>query len=375
MSESLSKTNVHLSLLQPDQESPAVKGRKKVNRDNQSVIEATLEQNHSLQPPMLLHAEDSQTHSDDQDLFATFIDDDNSLKDGGSGDLMINDRCELVPETQDQGVSTFSQAFFAERPAQASTRKPSRQTPSSSGMSSVASDELAQMQKEVESTSISKSQGQDVSPNRLEVSLDNVKTGLFHADDASVSSSHSPRSQERPRSQANTSSRMMPPPVSASQQIQPPPRSRLIRIKLPSQHEKLDSILQKISGSVHSDKRKLSASHIDSDLASKKQRGMSPAKPETSPSGSRRRSPRSPRRLISEPGLSEGDGLHTKGNLSKPSHSRSQGRSLVAQPGISSCISSGTANLSRRQPSPAHVARPKRHSSRVTRNQSEYALL
>lgn len=360
----------------PDQRLSTAKGRKRVEQDNQSVIEAIHEQDHFVEFPVISQPEGSQVQSDDQDLFATFICDiDNSPQDKVNSGLMENRGCDSASTTQNLGATSFSQAPFMQGSVEAAIKEPQNQVLSSSGFSSMASDELVQMQKEVEPALTSMLHGRDVGLYRLEAFLNNDKAGISHVDNVSVTGSHSSQSRERPRSQANTSYRMVPPHGSASKQTQPPHQSQIIRIKLPSQNEKLDSILQELSGSASPDKRKLSISQqTNGDLSSKRQRGMLFTQPAFSSSGPRRRSPRFSNGCVGDSGLAQNDASHTKGNLPKASHSRPEGRSSENRLQSSNYTSSDRTHLSRQQLSHTSATPSKRHSPRTTRDQSKYIV-
>ncbi|USP79560.1 uncharacterized protein yc1106_06834 [Curvularia clavata] len=322
----------------------STKGQKRVERDNRSIIETSQEQDHRRELSILSHTEGSQAQSEDQDLFALFIGDiDSSIQGQANGDLTANHGCNSIPTSQNLGASPFAQASLKERLVRTATIEPQRQIRSSSGFSSMASDELARIQKELEPDMTSRLHSRNAGSQRLEKPFDDNKPEFSHTDNASVMSSQSYQSQERPKSQANTSSRMFPPHGSAPKQNQSPSQSQVIQTKLPSKHEKLDSMIHNLGHSVSSGKRKLSITQTDSDLVLKRQHGTPSTQPAFSSSGPRRRSPRL---------------------------SRASGDSSGSQSGRSNYTSSDKAHLSRHQLLQTYATPPKRHSSRVKRNQS-----
>lgn len=353
---------------------PINKPRKKVNRDNQSVIETTQEQTDGLQFPPPIRAENSQAQSIDPDLFSVlFDDDDNAQTDGINTNSMFNHSFNNVPGTQDLGDLTLSQMFFSEKVDQYPQEDTSHRALSSAELTSITSDELTQMQKEAESISRPKFHEQGSNSDKPRKSLDAGKASSINVERTRMESSHSYSSQERPRSQANTSSRMMP-RDSSSQQIETLPRSRVIRIKLPSHHEKVNDILENLSGTSLPDTRKRDRSHIERNSTSKRQRVLSAARSGVSSSGSQKMSPHSSRQSATGLGSLERDASYAKYTPSKSSHLMSQDHSFETQSHTHTQLSPEKAHIPRRQgSSQPYTALPTRRSSRVARSKSEYS--
>ncbi|KAJ5063592.1 hypothetical protein J3E74DRAFT_287879 [Bipolaris maydis] len=261
-------TTPSLSKSQSDQNITLKKPRRKVNRDNRSVIEATQEQTGGIQFPPPVRAEISQAQSIDPDLFSVLFDDRNSAQIDGIDSISTFDHgLNTVPETQDLGDLTLPQIFFPERTDQAAQEDISHRALSSTELTSIGSEELTQMEKEVEFVSRPKFHEQGFNSNKPGKRLDTGK--------------------------ANTSSRMMPRGCS-SQQIQTPNKSRVTRIKLPSHRERFDDILKNLSDSDPPYTRKRDRSQTERDSTSKRQRVLPAARSGASSPGSQKSScPRS----------------------------------------------------------------------------------
>lgn len=374
-SHSIYDTTPSLFNAQSDQNIPITKPRKKVNRDNRSVIESTQERTGGLQFPSPVRAEVSQAQFIDPDLFSALLDEfDGVQSDAINGSSIFNHGSNVVSGTQDLGDSTLSQMLFSESAVQATPQDNSHRSLSSTELTNIASDELTQMQREVESLSRPKVHRQGSNSNKPGKSLDTRKVNSIHMDRAPTKSSHSSSSQERPRSRANTSSRMMP-RGSSSQQIQTPPRSRIIRIKLPNHYKRFDDNLENLSGSGPPDTRKRDRSQTERDLTSKRQRGLPAARSGASSSDSREHSPRSFSQYVADLGSFERDVPYTNCTPSKSSRPRSQEYSFETQSRTRSKVSPDKAHTSRRQASSKpYTALPTRHFCRVTRSKSEHSV-
>lgn len=353
---------------------PTTKPRKKVNRDNQSVIEATQEQTGSLQFPPSVRAEISQAQSIDPDLFSVLFDDGNSAQtDGINNSSIFNHGFNTVPGTQDLGDLTLSQMFFSERADQDPQEDTSYRDLSSTELTSIASEELTQMQKEAESISRPKVHGQGSKSDKPGKSLDTGEASSIDMGRTRMESSHSYSTQERPRSQANTSSRMMP-RDSSSPQIETLPRSRVFRIKLPSHQERFDDIPENLSGTGLPYTRKRDRNQTERDSTSKRQRVLPAARSGVSSSGSQKISSRSSRQSDTGLGSLKRDASDTKCTPSKSPHPRSQDHSFETQSRTHTQVSPEKAYISRRQgSSQPSTALPTRRSSRVARSKSEYS--
>ncbi|KAI4710840.1 hypothetical protein J4E89_004430 [Alternaria sp. Ai002NY15] len=179
------------------------KPRKKLQRQNHSVLDG-LRGHHFEKPSWALDAEFSQTQLDDDDLFATQHGTYETLNNADS----IEHEAGTATETQDIGSASISQDMFNMfRPSQQDVN---RQVSSSLNLSSISLDDLAALD-ETQPASGAMLRGYVRDSSNHASTHANAKATPA-VDTISVAGSHSSRSSGRPRSQANTASRMMPPP-------------------------------------------------------------------------------------------------------------------------------------------------------------------
>ncbi|KAI4685944.1 uncharacterized protein J4E88_003781 [Alternaria novae-zelandiae] len=183
----------------------AAKSRKKVQRQNHSVLHGLHGQSpHFEKPSWALDAEFSQTQLDDDDLFAT----QHHTHEAPNNADSIDHEPGTATETQDLGSASISQDIFNMfRPSQQDTN---RQVSSSLNLSSISLDDLAALD-ETQPASGAMLRGYVRDSSNHASAQANAKATPA-VDNISVAGSHSSRSSGRPRSQANTASRMMPPP-------------------------------------------------------------------------------------------------------------------------------------------------------------------
>ena len=183
----------------------AAKPRKKVQRQKHSVLDGLHGQSpHFEKPSWALDAEFSQTQLDDDDLFAT----QHHTHEAPNNADSIEHEPGTATETQDLGSASISQDIFNMfRPSQQDTN---RQVSSSLNLSSISLDDLAALD-ETQPASGAMLRGYVRGSSNHASAHANAKATPA-ADNVSVAGSHSSRSSGRPRSQANTASRMMPPP-------------------------------------------------------------------------------------------------------------------------------------------------------------------
>ena len=192
----------------------AAKPRKKIQRQNHSVLDGSHGQSHHFEKPSwALDAEVSHTQLDDDDLFATQYDARETPNNADS----IDQEPWTATETQDIGSASISQDIFNMfRPPQQDLN---RQGSSSLNLSSISLDDLAALDEtQPASGAMLRGYVRD-SSNHAPAHADTKATPAV--DNVSVAGSHSSRSSGRPRSQANTASRMMPPPGHGSTYSQP----------------------------------------------------------------------------------------------------------------------------------------------------------
>jgi hypothetical protein len=214
---------------EPHELAQVAKARKKVNRENNSVLEASLDQSrHFEKPSWASNAQISQTQLEDDDLFAipdevyrTPIDVDSIDHEPGT-----------ATETQDMGSVSISQDMFNLcRPSQQVLK---RQASSSTDLSSLSPDSIEALEaiqpeppaifrgisayqpmqtpQETRAVSTAMLRGYAREPDS-HTSVHANAEATSAVDNESVAGSHSSRSSGRSRSQANTASRMMPPPA------------------------------------------------------------------------------------------------------------------------------------------------------------------
>jgi hypothetical protein len=317
------------------------------------------------------------------------------------GLYLVDPEAESVPETQEVGSLTMSGEVFHERLAQASQQEKKFQNRGSTDLSSIESDDLEKIQMEMQPMSL---RGNDHSPSKHGSSQKHAQKTPMNSDNVSVAGSRSSQSQDRPRSQANTASRMMPPPKNVSQHLQPHTQTggsaAEVVSRYPVNEQKNqrfsssgtntpDFLYQKMSTSkltysqqgsqipARTEKRKSPSDHIEKGTGAKKQRTSSQSYPIASSSGSRNGSPRSS--VADSQSKKQVGSSYMQGVYSATSREKTRGSSSSVQPRTSSQFpSSCDAYSSRREQrssSQAQAATPMRRiSSRVTRSTSKFSL-
>jgi hypothetical protein len=184
----------------------ASKNRKKVNRRNHSVLDIAGASGAVLTTSsrsLNTRVEGPQQRDLDPDHDRTLFDE-GSERDYLTGDQLDDQQCSIVDPTAEAVTETGQMTFSAEDFDGQLIQMTRKESPLSAHM---PSDDMDQLRKEVQldSTAMLRGQGQGSSKQP--------------SDNASLSGSQSSRSNERPRSQANTASRMMPPPGSISHHL------------------------------------------------------------------------------------------------------------------------------------------------------------
>ncbi|KNG50780.1 hypothetical protein TW65_01758 [Stemphylium lycopersici] len=403
-------SSAELAVPESDQNNHYISARKKVDRPNQSTIEATLEHIHGLHPPSYIRPELSQTQMDDWDLFADAHQDQlgiENLQNGGHDYSIADHIPDFVSDTQNMGGLSMSQDFFTERLTQATPQQAGRRATSPTELSEMDSDELTRLQKEVQPVPASRLRGCNNNHSNPGGSRSTKMVVPVRSDGNSTDGSHSSHSQERPRSQANTASRMMPPPNSIPHQSQTRESDRIDRGKITAHHGYHMGISQKLRNSDtstsdlinseaaiskqiyshyepkasdhfgsrdtgHSYKRKMPSGQSDREPAPKRQCNLSPTRSIVSSSSILGQSPYTSRSSVIGTPSTENRLSHTKGVASTLSRGKSQAISSSIQSRTANSIkSSGGAHSARRQRMPRARETPQRRSSsRVTRSNS-----
>ncbi|KAG9187532.1 hypothetical protein G6011_05403 [Alternaria panax] len=335
------------ALAESHETTQAAKPRKKVSRQNHSMLEVSKEHNHrSEKPSSDLHAEVSQTQVEDDDLFATQFEEQGEIDDNSNHTDGVEEEPGTATESQDIGNLSMTQDVFNKDLLRASQRQLKHQVSSPTNLSSISTDELTMMETaQPVLTGIIRGHEHGTSihsnaPYRFPQTLDDTQRlppavsrsygrDLFNhgtastdigvistADNESVVRSQSSRSSGRPRSRANTASRMMPPPGSNSGYSQQGSKSHVASPKAstghttygiankmlssePSPSRKVysqnDSRHSAPTGSEHGplqevkhdhpEKRKSSIDQTEKDSATKKQRTKSQSRPSNTSSG------------------------------------------------------------------------------------------
>lgn len=190
-------------------------GRKRVNRQNLSVLDLTGSSIHLNDRP--LHAVQNQSLRNQRQT--SDMTDDLFRENAGAEDVFDSYDKELknptqghISDTQDMSMFTGD---FNEDLNQLSSRKTRPHEASSTCSSSLNSDDLMQMGKDVEDVPIEMLRGHDRSIG-TQRSPEMCTRETAPRSDKSVSGSSSSPLDERPKSQANTASRLMPPPGATS---------------------------------------------------------------------------------------------------------------------------------------------------------------
>jgi hypothetical protein len=412
----------------------AGKARKKLSRHNNSLLNitgtstASSGTHTSKTSSIIFRTKVPQTQRERTELSPNLFDEQLGVDDvfDDENDLSIIDHdFQFVPETQEVGSLSMLQEVFDERLAQASHHEAERQNLRSTDLSSIGSEDLSQMQKDVQSVSTPMLRGHDHISSKPGSSQLSARETPVRSDNNSVAGSLSSQSLERPRSQANMASRMMPPPDNVSHHFQSRNQAQGSSAKVSSRHGVLDKTSQKFSSSGTStpdfmhppssvskqtysqhdcrnfprneprqstprameqsrtEKRKSSTSQTERETAMKKQRTSSQAYSVVPSSASRNYSPYISRASAvgSRSKTHAGPAAaYAQGASSTNFRSKTPASSSNIQPRTSSHVpSSSDAYSSRRQqPSSSQIqaaAPMRRTSSRITRSTSEYRSL
>jgi hypothetical protein len=256
------------SLTESHETTQTAKPRKKVSRQNHSMLEVSQGQNHSPEKPLsTFHADNPQTQlEDDDDLFATQFGEQDEIDNVPNDADGVGNEPGTATESQDIGSLSMTQDAFNENLFRASQQQLKHRVSSSSDLSSMSTNELTIMENTQpvstgmpqgydggashhgnESSELSRTLGetrgvppavprnygrepinQGVAPSSVEV--------MLAVDNESVAGSQSSRSSGRPKSQANTASRMMPPPDNNSRYSQPGTDSRQADLGTSTRH-------------------------------------------------------------------------------------------------------------------------------------------
>ncbi|KAJ4378000.1 hypothetical protein N0V83_000830 [Neocucurbitaria cava] len=127
-------------------------------------------------------------------------------------DLSIVDpAAEAIDETQEMGVLSIED--LAKQTRQTPQHETNSQNSSLTDLSTISSEEMSQMQMDVQHLSPSLLRGRDHGSSTYEISQESGGDAWQHA------GSSSSQSHNRPKSKANTASRIMPPPETSSPQV------------------------------------------------------------------------------------------------------------------------------------------------------------
>ncbi|KAF2825351.1 hypothetical protein CC86DRAFT_383251 [Ophiobolus disseminans] len=133
---------------------------------------------------------------------------------------IIDPAAEPTEDTQDAGGISMSNVNFIEHLSSQTLRISKQQVPASTSQSSLSEsmgeEDLEKIRKDAYTVSRPVLRGHDLNATKLSSSQDRVLETPMRSFNESMSVSQSSHSPERPRSQANTASRMMPPPGKTS---------------------------------------------------------------------------------------------------------------------------------------------------------------
>ncbi|KAF1850209.1 uncharacterized protein K460DRAFT_350291 [Cucurbitaria berberidis CBS 394.84] len=222
--------------------------RKKVNRNNHSVlnlaVSSDIRHDSHVFTSNLLQPDLPRTQREDSQLSFNLFEE-RSQNIPVAGDLfddyglsVIDPAAEPVAETQEKGSPLMTIEKFGER-SQMAHHETKSQDSNLTDLSTVSSGEMAQMQVDAQPLSPPMLRGQDRSSPTYNLSQGNAEKTPMRSDNVSVSGSRSSRSHYRPRSQANTASRMMPPPEAVSPHLD-------TRIKFTAKHPMYEKSSRKL---------------------------------------------------------------------------------------------------------------------------------
>jgi hypothetical protein len=420
----------------------AVKARKKVSRQNHSMLEVSEDQDsHSKKPSSVFHAESSQSQLEDDDLFATQLEEQGEIDDVSNEAIDIYHEPRNVTESHDAQNLSITQDVSNGDFLQAPQQQLKHQVSSSSDLSNMSTDELTVMEKSQpvstgmlggydrdgfnSGNAFSKfSQTLEETQCVPPVVSQNYNRDLFYrgtastnvgvalvADNESVADSQSSRSSGRPKSQANTASRMMPPHSNGSDYPRRSVEGHAVNLGASTRHTMYSRANLKLSSS-NSRPSKLSSSkqiysqhesrrsapiefQHNSSQATKqehtKKRKSSIDQTERNSATKKQRSRSQPRPLDSSPGLPSQSSCvavirpkaqkimpYSQGGAATSSQSKAQVPSSRLRARISRQAPSSDDAYFPRGQSSSHVAASgpiRRSSTRITRGKSEYVLV
>jgi len=245
----------------PKQDVQVTKKREKVIRQNQSVVERSSAQDYRPEGPQpVLQVENSQLKDDELDTFTSLFEGRIEIED------LFDNEPDIIPESQDVrgtplvrhpysapgtrdlAILSVSQHVVKEGQGCTSQREQKPQDSSPVDFSSIASEDLMQMLKETRPISPPMLRGYERNYSERGPSQKIVSEASAQSDNNSVFEPRSSQSYDRPRSQANTASRMMPPENNSHR-----PRSRnggsIFENQMSSQHSIYGKISTKFASS------------------------------------------------------------------------------------------------------------------------------
>jgi hypothetical protein len=429
-------------LVESGETTQAVKARNKVSRQNHSMLEVSEEQDsHSKKPLSVFHPMSSQSQLEDDDLFATQFKEQGGIDEISNESIDVHHEPRTATESHDAQNLSMTQDASKGDLLRAPQQQLKHQVSSSSDLSNMSTDELTAMEKSqpvstgmlagrdrdgfnsgnaspefsqtLEETQcvpsiVSRNYNRD--PFHRGTALADVGVALV-ADNESVADSQSFRSSGRPKSQANTASRMMPPHSNNSDYPRPSVEDYAVDLGASTRHTMYGSANLKLSSSNSRPSKLSSSKQIYSQCESRrsaptglqhsssqnmkqehtKKRKSSIDQTERDSATKKQRSKSQPRPLDSSPGLLSQSSFvavtrpkaqnimpYSQGGAATSSQSKAQVPSSRPRARISrQAPSSGDAYFPRSQSS-SHVAASgpiRRSSTRLTRGKGEYVLV
>jgi chromosome segregation ATPase len=234
---SLPVTSPHAGAAHSLQNPQTGKGRKKVNRDNRTVLDVT-KLSGAHKPSATSHQSPLASHTDAERNDNLF---DEITQDGTI--FLMDPAARQVEDTEEIAgpMMDFYDAFTIQAGQEASGESKQRQSTSDeSSLSSASPEEIAQMLADSQSSMTSKTRNQSENSDKEPLSQQRVAETPPRSIRPSASNFRSPNSTGRPRSQANTASRMMPPPGMISNFENRKPDSNNSRTSRKAMYEKRD---------------------------------------------------------------------------------------------------------------------------------------
>ncbi|CAN9360182.1 unnamed protein product [Alternaria alternata] len=428
-------------LVESGETTQAVKARNKVSRQNHSMLEVSEEQDsHSKKPLSVFHPMSSQSQLEDDDLFATQFKEQGGIDEISNESIDVHHEPRTATESHDAQNLSMTQDASKGDLLRAPQQQLKHQVSSSSDLSNMSTDELTAMEKSqpvstgmlagrdcdgfnsgnaspefsqtLEETQcvpsiVSRNYNRD--PFHRGTALADVGVALV-ADNESVADSQSFRSSGRPKSQANTASRMMPPHSNNSDYPRPSVEDYAVDLGASTRHTMYGSANLKLSSSNSRPSKLSSSKQIYSQCESRrsaptglqhsssqnmkqehtKKRKSSIDQTERDSATKKQRSKSQPRPLDSSPGLLSQSSFvavtrpkaqnimpYSQGGAATSSQSKAQVPSSRPRARISrQAPSSGDAYFPRSQSS-SHVAASgpiRRSSTRLTRGKGKNSI-